>query len=88
MQALLSTHWAKTEGYFVDQLQNAIKELYFWKRNLAATNFTAQLYSLMQKADVRNYHRLRQVFPFEAQALELWQSSEDEDTFFEQHLDF
>ena len=65
-----------------DSLEEAVKELYFWQFGTNPTNFTAQLYSLFQKADMSNKARLSAVFPFEAEALKRWEIAKDQNEFF------
>ena len=55
-----------------NELETAVKELYFWQHDRYATNFHAKLYELFQKADVNNKAKLAGAYPNEAKALELW----------------
>jgi hypothetical protein len=61
----------------------AVRELYFWQFQ-DATNFTAQLYSLIAKADYMNRSRLQGAFPMEFNAFMLWEAAKDQNEFFKQ----
>lgn len=56
-------------------LKKAITQLYAWQYESEASFFTAQLYSLMMKADPGNMTRLALAFPAEAEALCLWKAT-------------
>lgn len=62
------------------ELKTAIHRLLDYKSG--NSNFTAQLYQLMAKADSENKSKLQKAFPVEAQAYELWFHSENEKQFF------
>ena len=61
-------------------LKNAVKQLYYWQHG--STCFTANLYSLMQKADAENLARIKKGFPNEFEAWTLWRLSSSQDEFF------
>jgi hypothetical protein len=63
----------------------AVERLHYWQYGDEPTNFTSQLFSLMQKADKENFAKLADAFPEEANALLLWRASSDPDAFFEAH---
>ena len=62
---------------------SACVEIQYWKTG--RTNFTCQLLSLIQHADLMNKARLRTVFPEAVQALEEWEDAPNEAEFFRQH---
>jgi hypothetical protein len=62
---------------------NAVRELYFSIYGSNPTNFTAQLYHLIGKADGRTRARLRLAFPDEVNAWEAWQTCGNEKQFFD-----
>lgn len=69
-----------------EERQQAVRELYFWHcRGLAATNFTACLYRLFEKADTRNFLRLERGFPAEASVWREWLSSHSAPKFFDKY---
>jgi hypothetical protein len=68
----------------VRMLKEEVQELFHWQRNSSATNFTALLYDLFQKADAENTNKLAKAYPKHQAALTLWKLSEGEgDELFE-----
>lgn len=66
--------------------QRAVRELYFWHgRGRAATNFTACLYRLFEKADAKNFLRLERGFPAEASVWREWLASPGAAKFFDKY---
>jgi len=61
--------------------QDLVKELYYSVHS-DGTNFTAQLFRLIAKADHSNRERLSNGFPLEVQVWEDWQKSPSEIDFF------
>ncbi len=60
----------------VRMLKEEVKELFFWQRNSDATNFSALLFTLFQKADAENTQKLTKAFPRYQGALTLWKLSD------------
>ena len=64
-------------------LTRAVKELYYWQAHgPEATNFTAILYTLMQKGSHGNRERLGLGFPWELEAWRQWNASPTAEEFF------
>ena len=64
-------------------MTRAVKELYYWQvRGPEATNFTAILYTLMQKGSGGNRERLGLGFPWELEAWRQWTLASDAEAFF------
>ncbi len=70
-------------------LEEAIKELFYWQVGWFAgeprDNFHAKLYDLIHKSDVQNKARLRQGFPEEVEAWEMWAGAPSAEKFFADH---
>ncbi len=62
----------------------AVRKLWEWQNG--QTHFTAQLYTLISKADPGNMVKLKSAFPIEVQVYKDWQQSPDEHEFFEEAL--
>lgn len=60
----------------------AVNELYNWKHR-DATNFTANLFHLISKADPQNKAKLTLAFPIEVKVFDDWQQSPNEKDFFD-----
>lgn len=65
-------------------LRIAIERLYYWQET-GSNSFTANLYSLMGRADQTNFAKLQEAFPIEAEAYNLWYLSPDPERFFLKH---
>lgn len=64
-------------------MTRAVKELYYWQvRGPEATNFTAILYTLIQKGSGGNRERLGLGFPWELEAWRQWMLAPDAEEFF------
>jgi hypothetical protein len=61
----------------------AVKELFYSLFGSSSTNFHAELYFLIGKADPFNKERLRLAYPVEVQVWEDWQASPSQVEFFE-----
>ncbi len=67
----------------MELLARAVKELYWWQvHGPEATNFTALLYTLMQKGSGGNRERLGLGFPWEFEAWKQWNASPTQEEFF------
>ncbi len=53
----------------------AIHQLFYWQQDPNATNFSALLYTLFQKADPENLEKLSKGFPEQAQAIRRWNAA-------------
>lgn len=63
-------------------LVKAAWELYYWQY-AQATNFTAQLFSLIAKADIYNRGRIMRGFQDEVIVFTMWEASETPKVFFD-----
>ncbi len=68
------------------RLEKAVWELRTWEMNPQASNFTAQLYNLVCKADCENQKKLLQGFPARMAAYLLWYNSPDKEAFYNEYL--
>lgn len=70
-------------------LEEAITELFYWQAKWFGgglrENFHSKLYELIHKADMPNKARLRQGFPEEVEAWEMWCSAPNPEQFFADH---
>lgn len=70
-------------------IKDALRELYNWRRHAVkedpATNFTAMLFLMMQRADPSNLAALARGFPHEYEVFRAWLTSPSERAFFESH---
>lgn len=55
-------------------------DIFHWQHG--GTNFTSMLYSLFQKADSSNKSKLGQVYPYNKLAIDVWNSFETQEEFF------
>jgi len=65
--------------------EEAVKELYDSLFGSHLSNFHAELYFLIGKADPLNMARLRLAYPMEVLVWEEWKMSEDREAFFERY---
>jgi len=68
-----------------DEYLEAVRRLHFWQYGNNPTNFTSMLYSMFQKADVRNIARLARAFPVEAAVYLEWYEAPSENEFFKRY---
>ena len=64
-----------------DEFLKSVKELINWRENIAATNFSAELFRLMCHADNNNAAKILKGFPSDAIAYSLWYYSQSEEKF-------
>lgn len=71
----------------MSEYKRVVFDLYLWSDICAAqpTNFRANLFSLLSKADKVNRERLAGAFPIEAKAFKNWQESSSETDFFKEN---
>lgn len=60
-----------------DLLKIAIGRCMYWTMGSCPTSFHSLLFTLINKTDYQNREKLKVVFPYECEALELWQNSDD-----------
>lgn len=60
--------------------QTAAERLHFWQHG--GTSYTCDLYSLMAKADSRNFSILMRAYPVEAATYMLWRCSPSPEEFY------
>lgn len=65
----------------MEEIYNAARHLYEWQC-AGATHFTAKLFELIAKADVKNRGKIRLGFPTEVFIFEEWQRSEKPADFY------
>ena len=67
-----------------ENMYKAMENLYYWRRDLSATNFSSMLYTLLCKADDRNKMKIFVGFPEETICFLLWYTKQgiSEPTFF------
>ncbi len=68
----------------MDTMEDAIRELYFYKKGTAG-GFATQLFDLIGKADVYNRVKIARGFPEVIKAYLEWQSSPNEAEFFKSY---
>lgn len=66
-----------------EEFNKAFKEFEHWRNDLTATNFSAQLFSLICKADRENMAKFLCGFPEHTIVYLLWYESPTEDEFYE-----
>lgn len=75
--------WDEALKAYEERKRKAVMDLYYWKQG--GDFFTAQLYSLMAKADKDNRFRLSVGFVAESEAYDEWQASPDKAEFFKKY---
>lgn len=68
-------------GDSTDGLEAAMQDVHYWQRK--GTSFNCQILSLLQKADMENIARLRQVYPMLVLAWSIWNTSPSQAKCFE-----
>lgn len=64
-----------------EEFTKAVRELFMWRENISATNFSAALFRLMCHADSNNAAKFVKGFPEYAVAYSLWYYSFTEEKF-------
>lgn len=62
----------------------AVQNLVYWQQGQSF--FTAKLFELMAKADVKNFAKLAMAYPAEAKAFSDWYHASNPEKFFEEVL--
>jgi hypothetical protein len=57
------------------ELNNAVRELYYWQYDYDPSRFSCKLFDLIAKADPMNRERIRRGFPAHVLAYDLWNES-------------
>src|SRR5687767_14393650 len=70
----------------MSKVEEAIEKLYQWQYGVRdPSDFTFQLYTLLQMANSHEFSKLASTYPAEAKAYELWYQSSDPMEFFKSH---
>ena len=67
-----------------ESVHKAMQNLYYWRKDIGATNFTSMLFHFLSKADDKNKMKIFVGFPEEAICYLLWYTNREvsEATFF------